>query len=151
MPGQLTLPLTDVILRRAQLFQNQPGALVKALTAFGQRDAFTPAHEKLRRHAAALTPLLDDLSCPLPPALSQIIRTRRELGMKARALTAEGRTASKVIAAVPLCIMLALWIINPEYIGVLFSTPQGHTILYVAAAMGTAGLLLINRIARLEA
>ena len=83
--------------------------------------------------------------------LSQIIRTRRELGMKARALTAEGRTASKVIAAVPLCIMLALWIINPEYIGVLFSTPQGHTILYVAAAMGTAGLLLINRIARLEA
>ncbi|MBE5530152.1 type II secretion system F family protein [Laribacter hongkongensis] len=83
--------------------------------------------------------------------LSQIIRTRRELGMKARALTAEGRTASKVIAAVPLCIMLALWVINPEYIGVLFSTPQGHTILYVAAAMGTAGLLLINRIARLEA
>ena len=59
--------------------------------------------------------------------------------------------SQKLVSLSSLCIMLALWIINPEYIGVLFSTPQGHTILYVAAAMGTAGLLLINRIARLEA
>ncbi|WP_207630148.1 3'-5' exonuclease [Paracoccus xiamenensis] len=33
------------------------------------------AMEKLRRHAAVLTPLLDDLSSPLPPALSDMIRS----------------------------------------------------------------------------
>ena len=33
------------------------------------------ALEKLRRHAAVLTPLLDDLSCPLPPAVNAVIRS----------------------------------------------------------------------------
>ncbi|MBA4489754.1 3'-5' exonuclease [Paracoccus sp. S1E-3] len=32
------------------------------------------ALENLRRHAAALTPLLDDLAGPLPPALTEVIR-----------------------------------------------------------------------------
>ncbi len=32
------------------------------------------ALERLRRHAAALTPLLDDLSCPLPAPVTQVIR-----------------------------------------------------------------------------
>ena len=35
LPGQLALPLANVILRRAQLFQNQPGALLEALTTLG--------------------------------------------------------------------------------------------------------------------
>ena len=82
--------------------------------------------------------------------LSQIIRTRRELGLKAKALTAEGRTASKVIAAVPVCILAALWISNPSYIGVLFHTESGRHILWAAIALASTGLLLINRMSRLE-
>lgn len=82
--------------------------------------------------------------------LSQIIRTRRELGLKAKALTAEGRTASKVIAAVPVCILAALWVSSPDYIGVLFHTESGRHILWTATALATLGLLLINRMSKLE-
>ena len=44
--------------------------------------------------------------------LSAIIRTRREMRMKTKALTGEARMASKIIAAVPFSIMGMLYVID---------------------------------------
>ena len=61
---------------RMRVLNDEDGGTVLILRP-ARREPIPPRAtlEKLRRHAAALTPLLDDLSCPLPPALSQIIRT----------------------------------------------------------------------------
>ena len=61
---------------RMRVLNDEDGGTVLILRP-ARREPIPPRAtlEKLRRHAAAVMPLLDDLSCPLPPALSQIIRT----------------------------------------------------------------------------
>lgn len=82
--------------------------------------------------------------------LAGVIRERRDLRLKARALTSEARIMSKVIAAIPLLMLGMMWFLNPDYIMVLFDTPTGNTILLVASVMLLIGLLLVNRMAKLN-
>lgn len=89
---------------------------------------------------------------PLSETLSNlagVVRARRDLRLKSRALTAEGRLSGTVIAAIPPLILgLMLWT-NPGYIAVLFDTEIGHTLLMVAGGMLFSGILLMRKIAKL--
>ncbi|MBF3594216.1 type II secretion system F family protein [Burkholderia pseudomallei] len=82
--------------------------------------------------------------------LSGIIRTRRDIRMKTRALTAEGRIASKIIAAVPFAIAGFLFVVNRPYVNLLFHTRAGHKMLILAAVLLTVGLAMIRKIANLD-
>jgi tight adherence protein B len=82
--------------------------------------------------------------------LSGIIRMRRDIRMKTKALTAEGRIASKIISAVPFAIMGFLYIVNRPYIELLFRTHAGHKMLILAAVLLTIGLSLIRKISNLD-
>lgn len=82
--------------------------------------------------------------------LAGVIRERRDLRLKAKALTAEARIMSKVIAAIPFVITLLMWFISPDYINVLFNTSQGRFILGLAGIMLVMGLLTVNRMAKLK-
>ncbi|AIV49942.1 type II secretion system F family protein [Burkholderia pseudomallei] len=82
--------------------------------------------------------------------LSGIIRTRRDIRMKTRALTAEGRIASKIIAAVPFAIAGFLFVVNRPYVNLLFHTRAGHKMLILAAVLLTVGLAIIRKIANLD-
>ena len=82
--------------------------------------------------------------------LANVIRERRDLRLKARALTAEARIMSKVVAAIPFAMLVMMWFLNPDYISLLFFTTQGRTILGVAALLMTIGLTLVNRLAKLR-
>lgn len=82
--------------------------------------------------------------------LAQIIRARGEMALKAKALTAEVRTASKVMAVIPLCVTGLLWIMNPDYIAPLFNTPTGLTLLKLAIGMVTVGLGVIWQISNVR-
>lgn len=82
--------------------------------------------------------------------LAAIIRARREVLLKTRALTAQGRMSSKVIAMVPVVVMSALQLTSDGYLDILFETPTGHTVLWIAGSMVLTGLLVISRMAKLE-
>lgn len=82
--------------------------------------------------------------------LSAIIRARREVRMKTRALTAQGRASSKIIAAVPFALMGALHFMGGGYMDVLFHTPSGQRVLWLAGGLVFTGLFIIARMARLE-
>jgi tight adherence protein B len=82
--------------------------------------------------------------------LSGIVRTRREIRSKSKALTAEGRIASKMISAVPFAIMGFLSLVNRPYVQVLFSTRAGHKILTLSAVLMTVGLWMIRKISNLD-
>lgn len=82
--------------------------------------------------------------------LSGIIRARRDLRLKAKALTAEGRFSAAILAALPFIVVGALFVVNPEYIRVLFETPVGQQMLWVAGVMLVIGILVIRKIARME-
>ncbi|CAG9202856.1 Flp pilus assembly protein TadB [Paraburkholderia sabiae] len=82
--------------------------------------------------------------------LSNIIRARREVRLKSKALTGEVRVASKIIAAVPFAIVGFLYLLNPAYVMPLFVEHGGHTILAIAGTLLTVGLAIISKMARLE-
>ncbi|MGE4369493.1 MAG: type II secretion system F family protein [Burkholderiaceae bacterium] len=81
--------------------------------------------------------------------LATVIRGRRELRMKARALTAEGRLTAKMLSIIPLMIMAIMWFASPDYISVLFTTEAGNDILGIAGIMMLIGIVAVNRLSRL--
>jgi tight adherence protein B len=70
--------------------------------------------------------------------LSDIIRRRRGVRLKAKATTAEIRVSAYVLGSLPILIVGALLLIQPGYLTPLFHDPRGHLIIAVAA-----GLLLL--------
>jgi tight adherence protein B len=61
--------------------------------------------------------------------LSEIIRKRRAVRLKARAATAEIRMSALVLAAIPFFIVGALLIVSPGYLEPLISDPRGNIII----------------------
>lgn len=82
--------------------------------------------------------------------LSGIIRARRDLRLKMRALTAEGRLAGAILASLPFVITGAMMLINPGYMDILFETEAGQRLLWTAAVMLVIGILAIRKISRME-
>lgn len=82
--------------------------------------------------------------------LSTVIRSRGELDLKVRAMTAEGRASSLVMAILPFAVFGIMFVVNPDYGRVLFNTDMGRTLLFICLGMITIGMLLIRRMARLE-
>jgi len=64
------------------------------------------------------------------------------------ALSSEARTSSLVLGALPVVVGSAIWLISPDYIGLLFTDPLGRTLLggaVLSLATGMAAMRLIIR------
>jgi Flp pilus assembly protein TadB len=72
--------------------------------------------------------------------LSGIIRQRKALRMKARALTAEAKASAAIIATTPFVAGVGLFLINRNLTSVLFTDPRGRFLLGVAVASLLTGL-----------
>jgi len=81
--------------------------------------------------------------------LSGIIRQRKALRMKARALTAEAQASAAIVGTTPFVAGVGLFLINRDLISVLFFDPRGRFMLGIAVASlltGIAGMrALIKR------
>jgi tight adherence protein B len=76
--------------------------------------------------------------------LSQIIRRRRAVRLKARAATAEVKISAIVLGSIPFFVTGALLLVAPNYLDPLFADPRGNIILGLALF----GLLLAGMIMR---
>ena len=66
--------------------------------------------------------------------LSQIMRKRQMMRLKAKAVSAEIRLSAYVLGALPVLVISALLFIQPDYLTPLFHDRRGHFILASAAA-----------------
>ncbi|WP_250515398.1 type II secretion system F family protein [Caballeronia sp. INDeC2] len=82
--------------------------------------------------------------------LSGIVRTRREIRQKTRALTGEARITTKILAAIPVVIMGSMYGLNRSYLMVLFNTQSGHKLLTFGAISITMGLIVIGKMSKLD-
>jgi tight adherence protein B len=82
--------------------------------------------------------------------LAGIVRTRREIRLKTKALTGEARITTKILAAIPVVIMLALYGLNRSYLMVLFNTEQGNNLLSFGVISITMGLVVISKMSKLD-
>jgi tight adherence protein B len=72
--------------------------------------------------------------------LNGIIRQRKAVRMKARALTAEAKASAGIIATTPFVAGVGLFLINRDLITVLFFDPRGRFMLGVAVASLLTGI-----------
>ncbi|WP_148294242.1 type II secretion system F family protein [Azospirillum sp. B506] len=80
--------------------------------------------------------------------LSDILRRRKDLRRKQRALTAEGRVSAKIVAAIPFVAGFGLFVLNPAYARKLIDDPTGNRMLLAASVALGLGLLVIARMTR---
>jgi tight adherence protein B len=76
--------------------------------------------------------------------LSAIIRQRRAVRIKARALTAETTASTGIVATMPLVAALGLFVINPEVMSVLFVDPRGRFMLGIAVVSLLLGIAVMK-------
>ena len=86
----------------------------------------------------ALTATLDNLA--------ELIRKRVALQERGRAMSSEARTSSLILAGLPFAIGGLLWMVNPAYMSVLFTTSTGHKILGMAVLSLCCGGLTMRSI-----
>lgn len=80
--------------------------------------------------------------------LSEIIRKRRGMRLKASAVTAEVRMTAYILAAIPIVIVLGLLVVNPNYLSPLIHDPRGNMIVAAAISSLSLGFLTMRRMMR---
>ncbi len=82
--------------------------------------------------------------------LAEIVRTRQQLKLQVRALTAQARMGGTLVALVPVFVLGAFAVINPVYTHMLFSDPIGLKLLKTALVFDTLAFFIVRRMVRLE-
>ena len=78
--------------------------------------------------------------------LADTIRKRENARKRGHALASEARTSIYVLAVLPIIVGAMLFVMNPDYIGVLFTVPAGEKLLGVAVGMLLTGLFVMQQI-----
>jgi tight adherence protein B len=82
--------------------------------------------------------------------LAQVIRKRKHLRMKIRAMTSEGRTTGLVLGALPVLLFGALYKVAPKHLEPLLYTTTGNYILATAVGLIVLALWIVNRMVDID-
>jgi tight adherence protein B len=65
-------------------------------------------------------------------------------------LTSEAKGSAKVLAALPVVVFLALYVMNPEFVAPLLTTETGHQLLALAIGMVVTGYAALTKLADVD-
>ena len=82
--------------------------------------------------------------------LSNIIRKRKQLRARIRAMTSEGRATAYILGAIPVVEFAALLYLTPSYVQPLFTTLTGNIMLGVAVSLVVASQVVIRYMINIE-
>jgi tight adherence protein B len=119
-------------------------ALLNMADRIGTMDAdfFVTAINIQREVGGNLAEVLDNLG--------KTIRQRFRILGHIKSLTAQGKLSGIVVGLMPAGLCLVLQILNPEYMGQLFTTELGRILLYVSVGMQFVGFLWIRKIVQIK-
>lgn len=82
--------------------------------------------------------------------ISSTIRERARIQREVKVLTAQGRLSGILIGLLPIFLIAALLVLNPEYFNVLITDSRGIIMLIIAAVMEITGFLIIRRLTNID-
>ncbi|MDP1975917.1 MAG: type II secretion system F family protein [Alphaproteobacteria bacterium] len=82
--------------------------------------------------------------------LYALLREKKKLAQKAKALSAEARFSIFLIGFLPLGLFLALWILNPNYIADFLKNPNASLILLMAFSFWGIGFFWMFQLTRFK-
>jgi len=77
--------------------------------------------------------------------LSAVLRGRKLLREKIKALSAEAKMSAYVIGSLPIIVMILITIASPDYMSELYTTSTGHRNLMIGAGMMVFGTLTMKK------
>jgi tight adherence protein B len=82
--------------------------------------------------------------------VANTVRERAYIHRQVKVLSAEGRISIGILASLPFGIFFYLVIVNPDYIGLLFTTTIGRILLIAGATLMGLGIFVMTRIVRID-
>ena len=77
--------------------------------------------------------------------LSKVLRDRKKMKAKIKAMSMEAKASAGIIGSMPPAIMGIVYITNPGYISLLWTTPTGRIMLALSAIWMTMGVLVMKK------
>jgi len=77
--------------------------------------------------------------------LSRVLRDRKRMKGKIRAMSMEAKASAAIIGAIPPVIMFLVYLLTPAYISLLWTTSMGHLMLAGAAVWMTVGVFVMKK------
>ncbi len=82
--------------------------------------------------------------------LSDVLRGRRQMKLKIKALSAEPKSSAYIIGSLPFIMLGLIFALNPDYIMQLFTDPRGNIALAVAGLWFLIGIAAMWKMVRFE-
>ena len=82
--------------------------------------------------------------------IARLVRERFVLFGKVRVLSAEGRLSAWLLSALPFAVTLILYLINPEYMSLMWTTELGQQMSYGAVIGMAFGMWCMRRLVRIK-
>lgn len=82
--------------------------------------------------------------------VSHTIRDRFRILEDLNTLTTSSRMSAWILCGLPVFVALAVTIMNPDYMSVLWRDPRGHNLLYAAGFMQLMGMLIVRKILKIK-
>ena len=82
--------------------------------------------------------------------LSDVLRRRRQLKLKVKALSSEAKASAYIIGSLPFIMALLIFIVNPEYIDDLWIDPRGAFLVFIGFCSFVIGIGVMYKMVRFE-
>jgi tight adherence protein B len=76
--------------------------------------------------------------------LSRVLRDRKKMDLKVKALTSEGKTSAIIVGALPFVVCLGIYFLNPNTFDPLFYTEKGQMILAGTLTWAAMGVIMMK-------
>ena len=77
--------------------------------------------------------------------LSRVLRERKKMKMKIKAMSMEAKASAMIIAALPIAVMLLVYLTSPQYISILWTAPLGRMMLAGSAVWMFTGVMVMKK------
>jgi tight adherence protein B len=82
--------------------------------------------------------------------VSTTIRERFRILEDLNTLTTSSRMSAWILCGLPVFIALAVTVMNPDYMSVLWRDPRGHNLIFAACFMQVTGMLIVRKILKIK-
>jgi len=82
--------------------------------------------------------------------LSDILRRRRQMRLKIKAMSSEARASALILGSLPFVMFGLIYLINPSYESMLFTDPRGRVALIAGLVIMGMGIAVMRKMVRFE-
>ena len=77
--------------------------------------------------------------------LSRVLRDRKKMALKIKAMSSEAKTSAGIIGAMPFFVAFFVWLTTPEYISILWTVTTGRIVLAFCAVWMGIGIFIMRK------